>query len=1387
MVIKLRSKCLRMAIWLILMANCFAATYGTTTTITIPSGTAIRGRANQQGTFDFLGIRFAVAQRWEPAVLLNNATTIDAFNLRESCPQICQTVLCPDRISEDCLFMNVFTPIDDPSQFAVGGLPVLVFFHGGSFEIGGAGMGVYDASELAKALNVIVVSFNYRLGVFGFFDMTGVDPTLPSTYPRNFGILDQRLALQWVSINIAAFGGNSSDLTLMGQSAGAQSILIHRSHPSTRHFASKMILMSPPALALSSTRQAQIDAQKVAGRLGCANRTCLQEASMREVLNAKDGHVQEEEKRMSDIAFKTMPPIIDGVDVIANPFEILSQEVHMIGVKAIIGGVSNETYLFLEQGLSGDLSTPLFNVIVNALYAPNDGECQHMYGGDSEDFLANRKPILTRMTTDWVFLCPQRQSVRSSAAEVWSYVFEAPWLGGPEDALGNICKDMACHTTDLSFVMKMPDDAPSKQVTTALRDYIRVFITGTNTTSDLPIWLQSTSNTTAFPILRFPNPSTQTSGNYTPLSEASHPLSSYCDFWDTQGYEYAPIYSMTGITEAKAQASALSAAELSVALGLIGCIVLWELGLLLGGLILRQRLYGIFAAVYKSETEMSKAMQLGNAEAMSKYKTMSQEERPKPVVLECRNLTYRAGDVPEGKRLLDSVSFKCEPGTVTAIMGPSGAGKTTLLSLLNRRLMATTTQDKIYLAGKPLAEFNATTFRSMTGFVAQHDAPYYGLTVREVMMFNAMLELPTTKTHQDRVRRINRLLDLLNLAPCADVLIQRPESNKGGISGGQMRRLSIAVALLRRPSILFLDEPTSGLDAKSSLDVGNALSQLALQGYTVICSIHQPRTEMFQLFSQVTVLTYGRLLFSGSPNESVAHFTKLRNALATRNTSSGCLRTAEEDEKEDAVTNPADLILDVAGAIALRDAAWACAQWNLDGAGDVEAHIDDPVDADAGTGIATGPDAVLGERGQGTSAFFTTELGSGSLIPLRRPDSMDRLESGTARLTKTVHTIIPTTTIAPSLSVEAVQISTGKTWKKRRDPHRPGAFKQMLILTSRWWLTKPVPRKLNMTIISGCGVWILALLQRRPGDDALSIVLQTKGLALACVGLPALKNIHISFDYYEDRDIYNYDSQNGTVDPLSFFLHRLIYETAMATVEGFLAVISAYFLLGCNPDSLRIGTAMTLFVVYYNCTTTLFTLVYCTRLGRPEARSIAFFSQAVLAIASGIWIKKGDTSVYDVIAWFQYLNPTYWALSALIRTNAVGLGECLLEKDGVCQANLGDVIAEEARTENVSPANGLLALFIIWLVMRFLQFLFLLRDAYWDVFWSANKSRFGPAAWVRASQRVLDAATKKEMATQTGASLEGFEEFMQGLEENVEQTMEEAVGKVEKNDGKRTD
>src|SRR5262245_19930359 len=156
--------------------------------------------------------------------------------------------------SEDCLFLNIWTPRAAVKQHKR--LPVMVFIHGGYFVFGAGSLPIYDGSYLAASGNVVVVTLNYRLGSLGFLAV----PELGLT--GNYGILDQRMALQWVADNIAAFGGDPGKVTIFGESAGAMSVGLHLfSIPADRDRFRAAIMESNPLAIPYPSLSAQVEAK----------------------------------------------------------------------------------------------------------------------------------------------------------------------------------------------------------------------------------------------------------------------------------------------------------------------------------------------------------------------------------------------------------------------------------------------------------------------------------------------------------------------------------------------------------------------------------------------------------------------------------------------------------------------------------------------------------------------------------------------------------------------------------------------------------------------------------------------------------------------------------------------------------------------------------------------------------------------------------------------------------------------------------------------------------------------------------------------------------------------------------------------------------------------
>lgn len=210
------------------------------------------------------------------------------------------------------------------------------------------------------------------------------------------------------------------------------------------------------------------------------------------------------------------------------------------------------------------------------------------------------------------------------------------------------------------------------------------------------------------------------------------------------------------------------------------------------------------------------------------------------------------------KTLLHSVNADLQPGTLTAIIGGSGSGKTTLLNTMAERVISSR-----------LTQEGVTTFNNHVGvhsvrhaYVMQQDVLLPTLTVRETLRYSANLRLPPGVSTEDRLRVVEEVIRELGLKECADTRIGNNEHR--GCSGGEKRRVSIGVQLLANPSVLFLDEPTTGLDATSAYQLIRTLKKLAHKGRTIITTIHQPRSEIWDLFDNLIVLTKGSPVYSGS-------------------------------------------------------------------------------------------------------------------------------------------------------------------------------------------------------------------------------------------------------------------------------------------------------------------------------------------------------------------------------------------------------------------------------------------------------------------------------------------------------------------------------------------
>ncbi|KAJ1984712.1 ATP-binding cassette transporter snq2 [Dimargaris verticillata] len=271
------------------------------------------------------------------------------------------------------------------------------------------------------------------------------------------------------------------------------------------------------------------------------------------------------------------------------------------------------------------------------------------------------------------------------------------------------------------------------------------------------------------------------------------------------------------------------------------------------------------------------------------------KEASNGLTLTWQDISYTVSGKNGKVQLLHNISGFVQPGGMTALMGASGAGKTTLLDVLALRKNLGTVEGDILLSSETLTK----TMRRQTGYCEQIDIHDPFTTVREALQFSAYLRQPAHVSKAEKDAFVEKVIELLEMEEIADAMVGSTESGIG-ISVEERKRLTIAVELVAKPKVLFLDEPTSGLDAQASYSIVRFLRKLTVEGQTVLCTIHQPSSLLFEQFDRLLLL---------APGGHTVYFGDLGNGAQNlieyfeSNGAPACPPTA----------NPAEWMLDVIG------------------------------------------------------------------------------------------------------------------------------------------------------------------------------------------------------------------------------------------------------------------------------------------------------------------------------------------------------------------------------------------------------------------------------------------------------------------------------------------
>eukprot|EP01006_Ploeotia_vitrea_P024684 TRINITY_DN57499_c0_g1_i1.p1 TRINITY_DN57499_c0_g1~~TRINITY_DN57499_c0_g1_i1.p1 ORF type:complete len:595 (+),score=279.30 TRINITY_DN57499_c0_g1_i1:3-1787(+) len=529
---------------------------------------SFKGFLSSKGVYAWLGIPFAQPpvgkNRFRPPQpLAPLSSTYDAFYLKNMCPQL---RLAGDVAfgKEDCLYLNVVVP-DSYVPGKSDPLPVMVWIFGGGYSLGDAyEFGWYDAANSAKKRNVIMVAMNYRVGALGFLAHENFKDEQGTT--GNYGIQDQRAALQWVHDNIAGFGGDPKRVTIFGESAGAFSVCVHVASPASAGLFQAAIMESGTCETIAFFQpyaDASVWGDEWALHMGCDSsklspddwRACMREVPAINALNAISTWNETNwpfgpsssslHKLPAGVASTILPPIapvmpwgpcIDNSTegLTDQPFNLIRSG-NFNKVPMIIGTNNNEGSIFM----------PLMTVVARGThYPPNASDVHlvlsHFYNASTTAAILDHYPLsafndsqiarLDRMMTDMFFVCPSRRVSRvldSFDVPVFLYRFRYP-LDWPEyKMLGNYHTSELCFVWDNQWPILIHDfSARDRQMADTFNTFWGNFAhshnpNGANATAATDSWPAFTRSNEDNIILNVPT------------SVESAYEDSQCDFWDT--------------------------------------------------------------------------------------------------------------------------------------------------------------------------------------------------------------------------------------------------------------------------------------------------------------------------------------------------------------------------------------------------------------------------------------------------------------------------------------------------------------------------------------------------------------------------------------------------------------------------------------------------------------------------------------------------------------------------------------------------------------------------------------------------------------------------------------------------------------------------------------
>eukprot|EP00742_Colponemidia_sp_Colp-10_P006531 GILJ01007000.1.p1 GENE.GILJ01007000.1~~GILJ01007000.1.p1 ORF type:complete len:695 (+),score=93.73 GILJ01007000.1:76-2160(+) len=675
----------------------------------------------------------------------------------------------------------------------------------------------------------------------------------------------------------------------------------------------------------------------------------------------------------------------------------------------------------------------------------------------------------------------------------------------------------------------------------------------------------------------------------------------------------------------------------------------------------------------------------------------------KPIKMEYRNVCFTVRFTKKDpqtqkklsleKQILKNQSGELLPGEVTAVMGSSGSGKTSLLNILSDRYRSNsqrTIEGSIYING----HLRTDDFVDDFAYVTQDEIFLETLTPREMLRYSAEMQLAEVMTPAQRHDRVEEVLQLLNIAHCADTVVGTPGVVKG-LSGGERKRVNIALSFLKSPSVIFLDEPTSGLDSTTSLKLLKTLRKLARGGRTIVTTIHQPSSTIFSMFDKLVLLADGESVYAGSAAKAVSYFSNVGFVCPT-------------------FENPADFVIDL-----------------LQHTGPYPPRIDsdDEVHGETPTNVKIHVDNVkIHIDSKDIAAANEVEMEPVPRITLKDGESSSTVlfngsdihDLNRAERVQYLQKVFKTTPEFESQNKPVELVAQPLVPK-------PGRRTRTKMALTKWWTSFATlsARSLKTTFRNkvflrartgqSIGLAIIAgLLYLQIGDNQSSIRDRQGALLFVILNLCFSSVNGVLFVFPRERPVFVREALDGNYGALAFFLSKLVTDAIIQTVFPIVTCVIVYWMVGFQAHADKFFIFLAAGVLSAHCGSSVGFTLGCGIEDFDIALAAAPGVLVPMFLFAGFFVKLDNIPVF--IRWLQWLSPMKYGLEAVFineisdSTYTCSTGEFINTASGpVCPFTTGEQVIDVYGYAGVPLYRSFVLLLVLTVVFKVFAFILLQR------------------------------------------------------------------------------